>query len=83
MKKNMILTLLCFFAFSVVVPAATDGDVTQQANVIYVENATVEAGNSATLVAKLKTDIDAVAFQFDLVLPEGISLSGSYPKGRT
>lgn len=77
MKKIIFLTLLCSLVLPVVAAAGTDDDVTQQENVIYVEDATVEAGNSTTVVAKLRTNVDAVAFQFDLVLPEGISLSGN------
>ena len=77
MKKKLFLTLLCSLVIPVVAIAATDDDVTQKPNVIYVENATVEPGSDATIAVKLKTSSGmSSAFQFDLILPAGITLNG-------
>lgn len=77
MKKKTILTLLCLLALPVMAFAATDEDVTQKANVIYVENTTVSPGANAMMTVRLKTKYSGVsAFQFDLFLPEGVTVNG-------
>ncbi|MBP3843484.1 MAG: hypothetical protein J6E29_07615 [Prevotella sp.] len=78
--KKIILTLLCVLTMPIALMAAGDNDVTQQANVIYIENATIGAGTSTSLQAKLKTEVEAVAFQFDLFLPEGVYLNSDASK---
>ncbi|MBR6947789.1 MAG: hypothetical protein IKH53_07515 [Muribaculaceae bacterium] len=78
MKKKLFLTLLCSLAIPVVAIAATDDDEVTRANhEIYVEEATVAPGATATIAVRLKTASNMVsAFQFDLTLPEGITLNG-------
>lgn len=77
MKKNMILTLLCSLLFPVAAMAASDTDVSQKANIIYVESATVAPGSDATITVKLKSSsLNVSAFQFDLYLPNGITMDG-------
>ncbi|MBR2103063.1 MAG: hypothetical protein IJ928_09960 [Prevotella sp.] len=78
MKKKLFLTLLCSLVIPVVAIAATDDDEVTRANhEIYVEEATVAPGTSATIAVRFKTNSGMVsAFQFDLTLPEGITLDG-------
>lgn len=44
-------------------------------NIVYIASSTIEAGNTITLAVNLRSDSQASACQFDLVLPEGITLA--------
>ena len=67
------LLLCCLFAC----PRLFGADnVTGLANVVFIQDASLDAGAEAVLTAMIKNDIQAVGFQFDLCLPEGITLSG-------
>ena len=51
-----------------------DTDISQLDNTIYVEPLSVTAGNDVTLSVKMKNNVEAEGFQFDLELPEGVSV---------
>ncbi len=64
-KRALLYIIMCLFAC---VYAHAD-------NIVYIASSTVEAGNTITLAVNLRCDSPTSAFQFDLVLPEGITLA--------
>ena len=82
MKKVMIslLMLLAVGQWSTV--KAENTDVSTLDNVIYIEPFNVEtAGSQVTLSFKMKNSVGIRAFQFDLYLPEGVTVAKT-GKGR-
>lgn len=51
-----------------------DTDISGIANTIYFDNAESVAGGELTLSVKMKNSIEPTGFQFDLYLPEGVSV---------
>ena len=74
-KTFLSVCVLCCLTAGTQMSAA-DG-VTGLSNVLYVEEETLGKGAEATLTVRMKNDIQAVGFQFDLCLPEGITLAAS------
>jgi hypothetical protein len=52
----------------------TPTDITQLDNVIYMDAAEVRKASQATLSFKMKNSVQICAFQFDLCLPEGVTV---------
>ena len=72
MNRYSFLTLL--FLCLALVGKAENTDLPQLDNALYVENQTCQAGESYTLSVKMKNSIPICGFQFDLVLPEGVTV---------
>ncbi len=53
---------------------AKDTDISTMENVIYVESITANAGTQATLSFIMKNSVDIRGFQFDLYLPEAVTV---------
>lgn len=53
--------------------ATPDTDITDIANTIYFDNCNAFCGKTIELPIKMKNDIAATGFQFDIILPEGIT----------
>ena len=53
---------------------AKDTDISTMENVIYVESIIANAGTQATLSFIMKNSVDIRGFQFDLYLPEGVTV---------
>lgn len=53
--------------------ATPDTDITDIANTIYFDNCNAFCGEPFELPIKMKNDIAATGFQFDIILPEGIT----------
>ena len=52
-----------------------DTDLSQYSNVVYGVNLTASIGGQAELSINMKNSIEATGYQFDLVLPDGITLA--------
>ena len=52
-----------------------DTDISQYANVLYIERSEAFAGNSVTLSVNMKNSVQAEGFGFDLYLPSGITVA--------
>lgn len=52
-----------------------DTDISQLENTIYIGNVSAEKGKDMTLSVKMKNSVVAEGFQFDLELPEGITVA--------
>mgnify|MGYP002861782066 CR=1 FL=1 len=62
-------------------PTDPDTDISQLSNVIYVDNVTASAGSQLTLSVKMKNEAAIRGFQFNLVLPQGVTVAKNN-KGR-
>lgn len=71
MKKLLLSFVICLFAISVI---ADEGDVSQLDNAVYVQNSNIAIGSQSDVSICIKTNIDAVGFQFDMYLPDGVEL---------
>lgn len=47
----------------------------QQPNVVYAESLKAKAGSTVTMSVKMKNEVAMTGFQFDMVLPEGITVA--------
>lgn len=56
-------------------PGICDTDVYSIANTIYINNSEASCGKIIELPVKMKNDVSATGFQFDLVLPDGITVA--------
>jgi len=56
-------------------PSEPDTDLSQYDNVIYAPNVTAKVGTEVEFPISMKNSIEATGFQFDLVLPEGITVA--------
>lgn len=72
MVKNLLFTILgCFIA----IPAMCETpDVSDYENIIYPENIVLSVNEEKSVSFYMKTTVDAVGYQFDLVLPEGVEI---------
>ena len=76
MKKIFIpMLMLCLMQCGIMKAEVTD--VTTLDNVIYVANAVGEKGGTATLSICMKNNVGIRGFQFDMYLPEGVSVTVS------
>lgn len=74
MRKTILsLLLLCVSSFAT---QAQDANVTQLADVLYIENTSAQPGDQITLSVKINNSTIAVrGFQFDLYLPNGVTVA--------
>lgn len=72
MIKNFILSLVCFCLALTCKAGATD--LSQFPNAVYVENLSTTAGSAITLSVKMKNAVPMTGFQFDIELPDGVSI---------
>ncbi len=56
------------------IPDEEDTDISQLDNVIYLEKADLQAGSTATLSFRMKNSAAIRGFQFDLYLPDGVTV---------
>lgn len=70
MKKLFLFVTYCMLPVCLM---AGNDELSQCDNFISIASADVKAGSKAELSVILKTNIEAVGFQFDLYLPEGIT----------
>ena len=76
--------------FKEIIEVDDDTDVSQLDNVVYLEKTEGNAGSTATLSFKMKNSVAIRGFQFDLYLPEGVTvvknargrIQGSLSSGR-
>ena len=73
MNRYSFLTFI-FLCLSLV-GKAENTDLSQFENVLYVESQTCQAGESYTLSVKMKNSNSICGYQFDLVLPEGVTVA--------
>lgn len=73
MKKNVLLTMICFcLAFFA---KAETTDISGIENVVYVENVSSATGSEFTLSIMMKNIVGITGFQFDLVLADGVTVA--------
>jgi hypothetical protein len=73
MFKKLFLSTLCL---SLGLSAkAENTDVSQFENVVFPVSTTGEAGTNVTVSVEMNNTVDATGFQFDIVLPEGITVA--------
>lgn len=77
MKARAFITASVLWCLASVTQTFAADNVTRLSNVLYVQEQTVGVGSEATLTVWMKNDINAVGFQFDLCLPDGITLATS------
>lgn len=57
------------------VPMVDDTDISQLANAVYIESTEVKTGSQMTLSIKMKNETPIRGFQFDLYLPDGVTVA--------
>lgn len=62
-------------------PIVEDTDISQLANAVYIESTEVKSGSQMTLSIKMKNETPIRGFQFDLYLPDGVTVAKN-AKGR-
>lgn len=72
MKKNLFLTIMCLCLALIAKAEVTD--ISDIENVVYAENMSCSANSSFTMSVKMKNKQEITGFQFDLVLPSGITV---------
>ena len=71
MKKILFAMLaLCGFSFEA---TAQETDITTMENVVYIDPAAAETGETVALPVKMKNAVEAEGFQFNLTLPGGMT----------
>ena len=73
MLKKLFLSTLCLSLGLMV--KAEDTDVSQYENVVFPVSTTGEAGTNVTVSVEMNNTVEATGFQFDIVLPEGITVA--------
>lgn len=71
--RNVILLIMCL-CLGLTVKAEGTPD-SQQPNVVYAESLTAKAGSTVTMSVKMNNEVAMTGFQFDMVLPEGITVA--------
>lgn len=56
-------------------PMVDDTDISQLANAVYIESTEVKSGSQMTLSIKMKNETPIRGFQFDLYLPDGVTVA--------
>lgn len=56
-------------------PMVDDTDISQLANAVYIESTEVKTGSQMTLSIKMKNETPIRGFQFDLYLPDGVTVA--------
>lgn len=74
MKRRNIWIIIAVMAFSMTASAQTT-DISNRDNVIYIENVNANPGDQLTLSVKMNNTLGVRGFQFDLVLPDGITVA--------
>lgn len=72
--KKYIFSIL-FMCLGLLQTKAQGTDITKFADVIYINNVSAAAGEQLTLSVKMKNSFEAPGFQFDLVLPQGFTVT--------
>ena len=62
-------------------PIVEDTDISQLANAVYIESTEVKSGSQMSLSIKMKNEAPIRGFQFDLYLPDGVTVAKN-AKGR-
>ena len=73
MLKKLFLSTLCLSLGLMV--KAEDTDVSNYENVVFPVSTTGEAGTNLTVSVEMNNTVEATGFQFDIVLPEGITVA--------
>ncbi|MBQ3627462.1 MAG: hypothetical protein II947_00345 [Bacteroidaceae bacterium] len=74
MKKLFAISIL-FLSMGIFTAHAQDTDISSMDNVIYIENVSAKIGSEVTLSVKMKNTASITGFQFDLYLPDGITIA--------
>ena len=72
--KQVIFSFV-LFCMGALACHAEDTDISTLENTIYIENTTAMPGTQLVLSVKMKNTISVQGFQFDLVLPEGVTVA--------
>lgn len=71
--RNVILLIMCL-CLGLTVKAEGNSN-SELSNVIYAESLAAKAGSTVTMSVKMKNEVAMTGFQFDMVLPEGITVA--------
>ena len=72
--KRIAFSMLAFALVVNVQVKAENTDISSISNVVYMEPATFPAGSQQTLSIKMKNNVGIQTVQFDMVLPEGVTV---------
>lgn len=75
MKLRFLLTIMCVCFGLLQSKADTYTD--NKDNTIYISDVSVKAGNQIVLKVNMKNNVQISGFQFDLLLPEGVTIDSS------
>ena len=75
MKKILISILAMMACFAGA--SAQDSDLASLTDAVYVQASSVPAGSQQTLSVRMKNSFDVQTIQFDLYLPEGVTIVGN------
>lgn len=75
MKLRYLLTIICV-SFGLLQSKA-DTYTNNKDNTIYISDVSVKAGGQVTLTVNMKNNVQISGFQFDLLLPEGVTVDSS------
>lgn len=75
MKLRFLLTIMCV-CFGLL-QAKADTYTDNKDNTIYISDVSVKAGNQIALKVNMKNNVQISGFQFDLLLPEGVTVDSS------
>lgn len=70
--RNVIILMMCLCLG--LVAKAEGTSYSQLPNVVYAESLTAKAGSTVTMSVKMNNEVAMTGFQFDMVLPEGITV---------
>lgn len=73
--KKLLTLIIMFISMGGLSSHADNTDISKYKDVIYIESTEAEAGEQIVLSVKMKNSIEVPGFQFDLYLPDGMSVA--------